>query len=103
MALAIPFPDELVDALAVAVADRAWEMLEGRLRSDTPWLTTKEAIAYTKLGERTFERESAAGRIPSHSPEGVQVKLFHRDELDAMLGYPRAGQVRSLRRSRRAA
>jgi excisionase family DNA binding protein len=45
-----------------------------------------EAIAYTRIPAGTFHKWVAAGCIPAH---GGRRKLFHRDELDAALGFDR--------------
>lgn len=86
-----------LDALAEALAER----LAARLRLDneaSPWMTTPEAIAYTKIPKGTFDKLSAHGVIPSH---GGRRKLFHRDEVDqALLGYARRRPAH-LRASRR--
>jgi len=47
-------------------------------------MAMEEAIAYTRIPAGTFRKWVAAGRVPSH---GGRRKLFHRDELDAALGY----------------
>lgn len=54
----------------------------------SPWMDMTEAIAYSRVPAGTFRKWVAAGRIPSH---GGRRKLFHRDELDAALGYVRPG------------
>jgi excisionase family DNA binding protein len=57
--------------------------------SGTPWMTTDEAIAYTRIPAGTFDKLAARGRIPSHSADGGRRKLYHREELDRYLGYAR--------------
>jgi excisionase family DNA binding protein len=86
-----------LEALAEALA----EHLAARLRfasGASPWMTTAEAIEYTRIPKGTFEKLSADGVIPSH---GGRRKLFHRDEVDqALLGYARrrSGHLRASRR-----
>jgi excisionase family DNA binding protein len=48
-------------------------------------MAMEEAIACTRIPAGTFRKWVAAGRIPAL---GGRRKLFHRDELDAALGYP---------------
>jgi excisionase family DNA binding protein len=52
-------------------------------------MTTDEAIEYTRILAGTFEKLSARGRIPFHAADSGRRKLYHRDELDAFLGYER--------------
>lgn len=100
--LSIPIPDTLVDALARAVAERAVELLHTELDQRTPWMTTDEAVAYTRIPLGTFKQMAAAGQIPSHG-EGRR-NLYHRGEIDQwLLGYARdtdpTGRIRPLRRA----
>lgn len=84
----------LVEAIADAVVERLRPHLS-RAHGDetspaTPWMTMREAIAYTRIGEGTFRKDVAAGVIPSHTRPGADgraSRYFHRAELDAMLGY----------------
>jgi excisionase family DNA binding protein len=64
------------------VAPRVAELLAERSSPGSPWLTTTEAIEYTRLPEGTFRKLAASGKIPSH---GGRAKLFYRSELDATL------------------
>ena len=48
----------------------------------TPWLTTNEAVKYTRLRESTFRKLAACGKIPAH---GGRSKIFYRPELDQAL------------------
>jgi hypothetical protein len=72
-----PF-DLLIDHLAERVAGT----VIGRLPEDSssPWLTTEEAIVYSRLPEGTFRKFVANGRI-SHNGTPRR-HLFHREELD---------------------
>jgi hypothetical protein len=75
--LTLEFP---VEALAEAVAERVFDTMERKEQS--PWLTKREAIEYSRLAKGTFEMHAANGRIPSH---GGKTKIFHRGELDHAL------------------
>jgi hypothetical protein len=56
----------------------------------SPWLTTREAVAYSKLPEGTFRKLASSGRIPSH---GGRTKLFYRPEIDdALLDFAGAAE-----------
>jgi excisionase family DNA binding protein len=74
--------DRLVDEVATRVAAELAERIASEAPS--PWMAMEEAIAYTRIPAGTFRKWVAAGRVPSH---GGRRKLFHRDELDAALGY----------------
>ena len=74
--------DRLVDEVATRVAAEIAERIASPPAS--PWMSMEEAIAYSRVPAGTFRKWVAAGRIPAH---GGRRKLFHRDELDAALGY----------------
>jgi excisionase family DNA binding protein len=74
--------DRLVDEVATRVAAELADLIASQAPS--PWMAMEEAIAYTRIPAGTFRKWVAAGRVPSH---GGRRKLFHRDELDAALGY----------------
>lgn len=79
--------DRLVDEVATRVAAELADRIASQAPS--PWMAMEEAIAYTRIPAGTFRKWVAAGRIPAH---GGRRKLFHRNELDAALGYH--GEVR---------
>jgi hypothetical protein len=87
--------DELADRLAPKVA----ALMTDSSPDATPWLTTAEAIEYSRLPEGTFRKLAACGKIPSH---GGRAKLFYRPELDrALLDLVGIGEeIRQLRRVR---
>jgi excisionase family DNA binding protein len=87
--LNLPIPAELIEQVADAIAQRAFELFAARMASNTPWMTTDEAIAYTRIPPGTFEKLAARGIIPSHKPDDGRRKLYHREELDGFLGYAR--------------
>ena len=74
--LALPLPDELVEA----IAHRAAELVVEELGNGSPWLTRDAAARYLSLPVSRLEKDK---RIPCHR-EGRRV-LYHRDELDAYL------------------
>lgn len=79
------FGDELAERLAEHLAPRVAELLARLGEDTTPWLTMREAIAYTRLPSSTFRKLAASGRIPSH---GGRSRLFYRPEIDqALLGF----------------
>jgi excisionase family DNA binding protein len=87
--------DGLVDEVATRVAGHLAQQIASEASS--PWMAMEEAIAYTRIPAGTLRKWVAAGRIPAH---GGRRKLFHRDELDAALGYPRlVGHAEVPRRS----
>ena len=79
--------EQLRRLLAKEVAEEVATALRGELRSESPWMSTTEAIAYSALPPGTFRKKAAAGEIPSH---GGKTKIFHRAELDTALGYKAA-------------
>ena len=98
-------PDQPIDCggemwrlLVEDVAQRLAEHLVPRLAHTasngsgevSPWLTTREAIAYSKLPEGTFRKLASSGKIPSH---GGRTKVFYRPEIDdALLAYAGAAE-----------
>lgn len=82
----IAVPDALIEDVAQVIAARTFELLKDRLNGDTPWMTTEEAAAYTRIRPGTFTKLAARGAIPSHS-DGGKRNLYHRTELDEYLGY----------------
>jgi hypothetical protein len=81
-----PLLELLLDELAERLAPRLANVVASNASSNTtPWLTTVEAIEYTRLPPGTFRKLSACGKIPAH---GGRSKLFYRPELDqALLGF----------------
>jgi len=81
-----------------AVAARVSARLEVLQPVGSPWMTSEEAIEYSRLPAGTFRKKAAAGEIPCH---GGRTKVFHRAEVDAALGYasPSGRQPRPLRRA----
>lgn len=60
--------------------------------STSPWLTTREASDYLRIGRSELQRLAAAGAIP-HEQDSPGGKLyFHRDDLD---GWRRSGGRRA--------
>lgn len=80
--LNLPIPHSLIEQIAESIAERAFDLFAERMVSGTPWMTTDEAIAYTRIPAGTFDKLAARGRIPSHSADGGRRKLYHREELD---------------------
>lgn len=97
----LELPDMFVEALADAVATRVATRLAGLLEQGPPWMSTEEAIEYSRLPAGTFRSRAASGEIPSH---GGRTRIFRREEVDAALGYAGGhGSATPLRRSRSAA
>ena len=78
--------DALVDSISELVTKRIASRLGDHLaewgRTASPWLTTDEAITYSRLPEGTFRKLAACGKIPSH---GGRSKIFYRPEVDQAL------------------
>jgi hypothetical protein len=91
--------DQLIDDLADRLAARMAALLNTECSPTTPWLTTDEAIEYSRLPAGTFRKLSASGKIPSH---GGHTKIFFRPEVDeALLDFRGiANDQRELRRVR---
>jgi excisionase family DNA binding protein len=87
--LNLKIPHSFIEQIAGSIAERAFDLFAERMASGTPWMTTDEAIAYTRIPAGTFDKLAARGRIPSHSADGGRRKLYHREELDRYLGYAR--------------
>ncbi len=69
---------------AFVLGSETVELASDRVAAVDSMMSMAEAIAYTRIPAGTFRKWVAAGRIPAH---GGRRKLFHRDELDAALGY----------------
>ena len=89
--------DELARRVAEHLAPRVAELISDRSTDSSPWLTTRQAVAYSGLAESTFRKLAACGKIPSH---GGKAKLFYRPEIDqALLGSTGSAEdARELRR-----
>jgi hypothetical protein len=89
----------LADELATRLAPKVAELMADGSPESSPWLTTTQAIEYSRLPEGTFRKLAACGKIPSH---GGRSKLFYRPELDrALLDFTGiADEERQLRRVR---
>lgn len=89
----------LADELADRLVSRVTEILPVGSSHSTPWLTTAEAIDYSRLPEGTFRKLMSSGKIPSH---GGRAKLFYRPEIDqALMDFSGiADEKRELRRVR---
>jgi hypothetical protein len=76
--------DDLARRIAEHLAPRVVELMSERSPDSSPWLTTRQAIAYTGLPEGTFRKLVTCGKIPSH---GGRSKIYFRPEIDqALLG-----------------
>lgn len=91
--------DLLVSELVTRLAPRVAEIVNRDLPGSSPWLTTTEAIEYSRLPDGTFRKLAACGKIPSH---GGRAKVFFRPEIDQALLDLRgiAEEERQLRRVR---
>jgi hypothetical protein len=75
--------NELAERVAEQLAPRVAELVSDHPAAHaSPWLTTSEAIDYSRLPEGTFRKLAACGKIPCH---GGRAKLFYRPELDQAL------------------
>jgi hypothetical protein len=72
----------LVSELSSRIAPRVAELLDRVSPTSSPWLTTIEAIEYSRLPEGTFRKLAASGTIPCH---GGRAKVFYRPEIDQAL------------------
>lgn len=90
---------QLVDELADRLAPKLAAVVAIDSPNGSPWLTTAEAVEYSRLPEGTFRKLAASGKIPSH---GGRAKLFYRPEIDrALLDYTGiVDEERQLRRVR---
>jgi hypothetical protein len=89
----------LVSELVTRLAPRVAEIVNRDQPTTSPWLTTIEAIEYSRLPEGTFRKLAASGKMPSH---GGRTKVFYRPEIDQALMDFRgiADDERQLRRVR---
>jgi hypothetical protein len=71
----------LASELAAHLAPKIAEFVN-QDTTTSPWLTTLEAIDYSRLPEGTFRKLAASGKIPSH---GGRTKVFYRPEIDQAL------------------
>jgi hypothetical protein len=88
--------EDLAQRVAEYLAPRLAHLASNGSGEGSPWLTTREAVAYSKLPEGTFRKLASSGKIPSH---GGRTKVFYRPEIDdALLDY--AGATEEHRRLR---
>jgi excisionase family DNA binding protein len=81
--VAVPLPQEVIEAIAVRAAELVAERLE---REASPWMTRAQAARYLGLPVSRLEKNAAkegSDKIPLHR-DGARV-LYHRDELDHWL------------------
>jgi hypothetical protein len=89
--------DELAQRLAEHLAPRIAELVSEQSSHSSPWLPTRQAIAYSRLADGTFRKLAACGKIPSH---GGKARLLYRPEIDqALLGS--GGEAEAARELRR--
>jgi hypothetical protein len=74
--------EDLAERVAEHLVPRLAQLGSKGPEDSSPWLTTQEAIAYSKLPEGTFRKLASSGKIPSH---GGRTKLFYRPEIDGAL------------------
>ena len=91
--LALPVPEELVEALADAIAERLDRRLPGPAAAGepgSPWLDVEGACAYLGFSRDRLYKLTAARAIPHRKRAGGQGLRFHRAELDAWMeeAYP---------------
>jgi len=88
---------ELADDALDQLADRIAERLQAAPGvAASPWMDFPGLVEYTKIPEGTLRKLTASGRIPGHSTG--RVKVYHRDEVDAALGYSPKPKSTPLRR-----
>lgn len=72
----------IAERLAAHLGDGTVGYNTAPLDSASPWLTSREAAAYLKVGLSELQRLAAAGGIP-HEQDAPGGKLyFHADDLD---------------------
>lgn len=91
--------EELAQMVAAELLPHLEQLVSDQGAHGSPWLTTKQAIAYTRIPEGTFRKLAACGKIPSH---GGRSKIYYRPELDQALlaSEGLAGDARRLRHVR---
>jgi len=83
MLLSMSTVSVLADALAERMGAPGVNYNTTALDSASPWMTTREAAAYLKLGVSEVQRLAAAGAIPHEQDGGPGGRLyFHADDLD---------------------
>jgi excisionase family DNA binding protein len=88
----MPFPDELVEAIAQRTAALVHEQITQACPGvASPWLDFNAAVTYLGFSQNQLYKLTAAKAIPFRKKDGGQALLFHRDELDNWLEshYPR--------------
>lgn len=80
----LELPEAIVESIGSAIAKVVIREMRQYLAEASPWMTTEEAIAYSRIPEGTFRKLAAAGEIRSH---GGRTKIFHKQELDQDLGH----------------
>jgi excisionase family DNA binding protein len=91
---------DLTEALADALAERVAAKVLAQLPREapsSPWMDLDQAAEYTAIRRGTFRQLVQQGKIPGH--KAGKRYVFHRDEVDAALGYARPSNVSQLRRA----
>ncbi len=86
LGFALTFPQELIEALAEAVADRLKVHVEGDALAGGPgeWLDTRHAAAYVGIHRDTLAKLAREGKVSS-AQEGPGCKrYFRRAVLDGL-------------------
>ena len=80
--MSIPIPDEVVERIAHAIADRAIELLSDRLDQRSPWMTTESAADYLAIPLGTFRERAAKGEFDAIAKQEGRRVYHHRSDLD---------------------
>ncbi|MFZ2031749.1 MAG: helix-turn-helix domain-containing protein [Vitreimonas sp.] len=59
-------------------------------RSETPWMTPAEAVAYVRCSVRTLEGYRRSGGGPVYHRQNQRTVVYHRADLDEWRGRGRA-------------
>jgi hypothetical protein len=91
--LRLELEDDALDMLAERLAER----LQARPGvAASPWMDFAGLVEYTKIPEGTLRKLTASNQIPGHNTG--RVKVYHREEVDAALGYSPKPKSTALRR-----
>jgi excisionase family DNA binding protein len=78
--LSVALDPETIDALALAVARRVFELMPDP--ADDPWINAREAAAHLGIHYSTVKQRAAAGELPAYQDAPNGPLWFKRSELD---------------------
>lgn len=80
--MSVPIPEDVLDGVAEAIADRTVDALRERLDTASPWLTTEAAAEWLSVPLGTFRERAAKGEFDAIAKREGRRVYYHRADLD---------------------